>query len=197
MRVNRIVEKTFAEGPGCRFCIWVQGCNHKCKGCFSQHTWDINGGTELSVSSIIENINKVRDQIDGITFLGGEPFLQATELALIGEFAQSIGKNVITFSGYTYSELLEASLPDAKKLLAVTDLLIDGRFEEARKDFSRPLAGSSNQEFVYITNKITPDEMMNYKNRFEIRVEENGNISVNGMGDVDKLKEKLQKEIYF
>ena len=36
MRIGKIIEMTYAEGPGCRFCIWVQGCNHKCKGCFAE-----------------------------------------------------------------------------------------------------------------------------------------------------------------
>ncbi len=197
MRVNRIVSKTYAEGPGCRFCIWVQGCTHKCKGCFATHTWDVSGGTEFSVEEIIGQIEKVKDSICGVTFLGGEPFLQGQELALIGEYVHSIGKNVITFTGYKYSELSGLPVPGSSELIAVTDLLIDGKFDESLKDLSRPLVGSSNQNFVFLTDRISQQEMMEYKNRFEIRVGSDGVVNINGMGDVQKLEEKFKQKIYF
>lgn len=194
MKLHRIVSKTFAEGPGCRFCIWVQGCPHQCEGCFATDTWDMASGEEYSVQQIITVLEGVLPDIDGITLLGGEPFLQAEELSQLAVFVKEHNKNVIAFSGYTYSELSASAENGVQKLLAATDLLIDGRYIEELQDFSRPLAGSSNQQFVYLTDKITPEEMAAYKNRFEIRITRDGVVTVNGMGDINKLNDNIKNK---
>lgn len=192
MRVYKLLLNTLAEGPGIRVCIWVSGCNHECKGCFATHLWDYNGGSEMSVAEVIEKIEKVIDEIDGITFLGGEPFDQAMELVQIAEFVKQKGKNVISFSGYLYEELLQDE--EKRKLLEHTDLLCDGPFIEELTDYSRPLLGSSNQRFIFLSEAITEEEMAKYKNRLEIRVLKNGKTEINGMGNVKKIRETLLKE---
>ena len=188
MRVNKIINKTYAEGPGCRFCIWVQGCNHKCDGCLAADLWTFNGGYEISTQEIISQIDAVKDDICGVTFLGGEPFEYAEELAVIARYIHSINKNVITFTGYTYEVLKENST----HLLTETDLLIDGKFEKSLVDYSRPLVGSSNQRFIFLTNRILKYEIDDYKNRFEIRISQNGRTEINGMGNIEKIKNHLR-----
>lgn len=194
MRVHRVIEKTYAEGPGCRFCIWVQGCNHKCNGCFATDLWSFDGGYEISKDEIISKIEAVENDICGITFLGGEPFEYARELSVIAEYIHSLNKSVITFTGYNFEELSDKQ--SANLLLEQTDLLIDGRFDKRLVDYSRPLVGSSNQRFIYLTDRISKKEMNNYKNRFEIRISDNGKIEFNGMGNIEKIKEfiKCKKE---
>ena len=191
MRINRFVSKTRAAGPGTRFCIWMQGCSHACEGCFATELWDKNGGSEIAVSDIIDKIKMAGADIRGITLLGGEPFDQSAELAEVARFAQSAGLDVIAFSGYTYEEII-ADIKKAELLLYI-DLLLDGKFEQDKQDFSRPLVGSSNQRFIYLTDRIDEAEMKMYKNRFEIRTDENGKVYFNGMGDIEKLKEYTKK----
>lgn len=192
MRVYRILKKTYAEGPGCRYCIWVQGCNHKCHGCFAKDLWDFNGGYVKNYLDIIDEIGSVKDDICGITLLGGEPFEYSEELQHIAKYAHSIGKSVITFTGYTYENLL--NIPDAVLLLNETDLLIDGKFDQSKEDYSRPLVGSSNQRFIFLTNRIKENDIKAYKNRFEFRISENGKFEFNGMGNISRLKEFLKSE---
>lgn len=191
MRVHRIIETTYAEGPGCRFCIWVQGCNHKCEGCFAKDLWDFNGGYEASPDEIISQINHVKDDICGITLLGGEPFEYAKELSVIAAHAHSVKKSVITFTGYLYENL--KYVKDGYLLLNETDLLIDGHFDNSLVDYSRPLVGSSNQRFLYLTDKILKCDIENYKNRFEVRISENGQIKFNGMGNIEILKNYINE----
>ena len=193
MRVNRIVEKTFAEGPGCRFCIWVQGCNHNCEGCFATELWDYEKGYEISAHEIINRFQLVEDELDGITFLGGEPFDKASELSEVAKYVKSVQKNVITFTGYSYAELKGRDDIGTKALLENTDLLIDGEFVKEKTDYSRPLVGSSNQKFYYLGDGISKSQIENYKNRFELRYDEHGTIRFNGMGNVEKLKELIDK----
>ncbi len=192
MRVHRIVEKTYAEGPGCRFCVWVQGCNHKCDGCFATNLWSFEGGYEISVDEVISAIKLVEKDICGITFLGGEPFEYVEELSIIANYVHSINQNVITFTGYSYEQLLNKSKADL--LLNQTDLLIDGRFEKSLVDYSRPLVGSLNQRFIYLTDKISKEEISQYRNRFEVRISNDGKMEFNGMGNIEKLQEYIKKK---
>ena len=190
MRVHRIVEKTFAEGPGCRFSIWVQGCNHHCDGCFATDLWDFKGGYEISTEKVISDLQNVLKDISGVTFLGGEPFEYAAELSKIAEYIHSVDKNVITFTGYDYETLKNQS--SAKSLLDETDLLIDGRFEKSLVDYIRPLVGSKNQQFIFLTDKISKKDIIDYKDRFEIVISQTGKTEFNGMGNIDKLKKFLK-----
>lgn len=192
MRVHRIIERTYAEGPGCRFCIWVQGCSHHCDGCFAKDLWDFNGGYEISVNKIISMIESVENDICGVTFLGGEPFEYAEELSMIANYVHLDNKSVITFTGCLYDDLLKKE--NAVLLLNQTDLLIDGKFEKSLTDYSRPLVGSSNQRFIYLTDRISPKEIESYKNRFEVKITNNGKIEFNGMGNIDKLQEYIKNK---
>ena len=82
LRVFNILKNTKVEGPGNRYCIWVQGCSLHCRGCQATHTWSHSGGINLNTGDIIEDILNQKD-IEGVTFLGGEPFEQAEALGII------------------------------------------------------------------------------------------------------------------
>lgn len=187
MRINRVVEQTRAEGPGIRLCIWVQGCRHRCKGCYAKSTWDREEGMEVDSLSLVDVIRRNKDYIDGITFLGGEPFDQACELLPVAKAAKNMGLSIIAFSGYLYEELLKEN--GRNELLQYIDLLIDGPYEEEKQDFSRPLVGSSNQRFIYLTDQISKCEIENYRNQIELNIKANGKIEINGMTDIKKLSE--------
>ncbi len=68
------------DGPGIRFVIFMQGCALKCKYCHNRDTWDTNTGTNMSVSELVEKIQKYEEYIKlshgGVTATGGEPLLQ-------------------------------------------------------------------------------------------------------------------------
>ena len=101
LRVFKILEKTKVEGPNIRFCIWVQGCSRHCKGCYAKNTWNKNAGMLFSVDEIIKKIMAQKD-IEGVTFLGGEPFEQAEPLAYIAQKCKEKNLGVLTFTGGTY-----------------------------------------------------------------------------------------------
>lgn len=193
MKVHHILPLTKAEGPGTRFCLWVQGCAHGCDGCFAKDLWDYSGGYEVSKEDVIRQLQSVLDQIDGITFLGGEPMDQAADLYPIAAFAREHHKTVLTFSGYLFEDLLSSRDPAVHQLLSCTDLLADGPFMKDKLDYSRPLVGSSNQRFLYLTDAISEEELMQYHNRFEMRVDSHGLIRINGMGNIEKLQHYLER----
>lgn len=88
--VYKIIPNTAVEGPENRFCIWVQGCKKHCKGCWATDTWAFDVGKKYSVESLYEQILEQKDNIEGVTFLGGEPFEQAKALS---ELAKKVKAN--------------------------------------------------------------------------------------------------------
>lgn len=182
IRVHHILNDTVAEGPGRRFCIWVQGCCHRCPGCFAEDTWDPDGGHCTDTADIIVQIGTQLGNIEGITFLGGEPFMQAEALAEIAAYAKERGLSVFCFTGYTIEEL--PALGDAaERLLSYTDVLADGRYVREKRDFSRPWVGSSNQRFHFLTDRYKEQEILGTHNKIELRLKKDGSIMINGMGD--------------
>jgi len=93
------------------------------------------------------------DDIEGITFSGGEPFDQAHCLARVARLAREARDlGVVCFSGYTREELQSGGVPSAGELLDEVDLLIDGPFLAARPrgSFWR---GSDNQRLHHLSSR--------------------------------------------
>lgn len=191
--VHRILAHTEAEGLGLRFCIWVQGCSIHCEGCANPEMWEFGVGTKAPVKQLIHEI-KETPGIEGVTFLGGEPFEQAAPLAEIAKHVRTKGLSVITFTGYQYEQLAESKEQDTQALLAQTDLLIDGPYRKERRTFSLPWVGSDNQRYWFLTNRYHQNQLQNVRNRFELHVLPNGTLEINGMGNDKKLKKLLQEE---
>ena len=141
LRVFNILKNTKVEGPETRYCIWVQGCSRHCKGCQAVHTWSHSGGVLYNVKDIIADIKKQKN-IEGVTFLGGEPFEQAEALGIIAKAVKETGFGVLCFTGSLLEELQQNE--KNKTLLENIDLLIDGAFEADKVDYSRPWCGSTN-----------------------------------------------------
>lgn len=190
LSIYKILEETNVEGPFTRFCIWVQGCSRHCKGCYVQNTWDKSKGKIFSVDDIFEKI-KTKKNIEGVTFLGGEPFEQAEALGILAEKCKNIGLGVLTFTGGNYEELKELNDTNINRLLENTDLLIDGKFDEEKLDYSLPWVGSSNQRYIFLTDRYSEETIKNSKNKIEIHFEKSGKIFMNGMGDFDKIARDL------
>lgn len=147
LRIAGTVNDSIVDGDGIRFTIFTQGCPHHCEGCHNPQTHDFNGGTVVNTDELLEKI-KQNPLLDGVTFSGGEPFCQAHELAVLGEKIKSLGLNITTYTGYTFEELYTGNNVDWNELLAVTDILIDGRFIPELKDWTIKFRGSSNQRYI-------------------------------------------------
>jgi len=190
IRVNSYIAQTKADGIGTRFAIWVQGCSLRCDGCANSFMWNFEGGISYDVCDFIDIIKSNSDKIEGITWLGGEPTEQIEAVTEISEAVKKMGLSVILFSGYDYSELLKR--PDFKKLARYVDILIDGRFEKDKQDFSRPWVGSSNQNYYFLSDRYSMQDVEKCKNKIEIRISADSNILMTGMGDSEKLRELIK-----
>lgn len=152
IRLFGTASDSIVDGPGLRFVIFVQGCPHACPGCHNPESHDPTGGTLSSTRELWEKIIS-KPEITGVTFSGGEPFTHAEALAEIGKGVRELGKNVMTYSGYTYDRLLEMAKTDRHihDLLSVTNYLVDGPFVIAERDITLKYRGSSNQRILDIT----------------------------------------------
>ena len=150
MRLSGITPESFVDGPGLRFVIFVQGCLHRCPHCQNPETWDINAGREFSVRQLVRMLKPHGKTKQGITLSGGEPFLQAGELAQVAAAARNIGLDVVTYTGFTYEQLVQSGDSDRKALLLASDILIDGRYIDGLKSMTLQFRGSSNQRVIDI-----------------------------------------------
>jgi anaerobic ribonucleoside-triphosphate reductase activating protein len=145
------------NGPGNRFVLWTQGCSKGCKNCFNPETWSYSIYKELSPRQISELIKNF--EVDGVTISGGDPLEQEEELLELLFLLKEIKlpKGIILFSGFSRNEILEN--PIREKCLSLIDVLIDGRYIDEKR-ISSNLAGSSNQEFHFLTDKILRDSIL-------------------------------------
>ena len=149
LQLAGVIRESIVDGPGIRFVVFAQGCPHHCPGCHNPDTHDSAGGYTGDTSSLLTEFRK-NPLLAGITLSGGEPFMQAEPLAELAREIRAMGKNVVTYTGYTIEYLL-AHLPEHpgwEDLLCGTDVLIDGPFIEAEKSLMLRFRGSRNQRAI-------------------------------------------------
>ena len=131
--------------------VFTQGCSHNCKGCHNPHTHSYTGGMLVKVGEIIDRMKK-NPLLDGLTISGGEPFDQAKAAGILAYCAKRLGYDVRTYTGYMYEELVERAKRDldCKTLLENTDVLVDGEFDESKKDVNLRFKGSTNQREIVL-----------------------------------------------
>ena len=145
--INNCIEESIVDGPGLRFVIFTQGCPHHCPGCHNPQTHQITGGTfvetEILLARIVEN-----PLLQGVTFSGGEPFLQSAALADLAQKLHVNSLDVVTYTGYTLEKLKAMKDESINALLRESDLLIDGPFQSENRDLTLPFRGSSNHRII-------------------------------------------------
>ena len=151
--LSGIVSDSIVDGPGIRVSIFSQGCPHHCEGCHNPETWGFGSGTDMDEETIME-IVRSNPLCRGVTFSGGEPFAQAAGFAKLARLLRTAGKEVASYSGYTFEALLEGT-DDQRALLEAIDVLIDGPFLQAEKTLEIPFRGSRNQRILDVQKSLT------------------------------------------
>jgi len=185
------IPMTKAEGPGKRFAVWVQGCPMRCPGCCNPQylSFESDRTQRMTPASLAAEILEHRDNIQGVTFIGGEPFSQAAGVAVVAETVRAAGLSVMIFSGFTLAELRDSAHPDfaaRARLLAETDLLVDGPYLREQHVTDRRWIGSANQRVHFLTERYRHLEEAwdPAPNTIEIRIR-NGELFVNGFPHPD------------
>ena len=159
MHYGNIKKFDVANGEGIRTTLFVSGCTNRCKNCFQPETWAFDYG-EPFTDEVAEDILSTFDNsaVRGLTVLGGEPMEPSNQRALLPflrEFKRRYPKkNLWLFTGNLYEELTGAlgehpkCLDITGEILSLVDILVDGRFEEEKKQLGLRFRGSSNQRII-------------------------------------------------
>lgn len=155
IRIAGLVSDSIVDGPGIRYAIFTQGCAHECHGCHNPTTWDFNGGVEVDIDKIIDQIvsNPI---LSGVTLTGGDPFYQIDAALELTYKLKSLGINIVAFTGFTYEELLQMkeTNPNLDRLLHNIDAIVDGPYIEEERDLTLHFRGSRNQRVIDVPASI-------------------------------------------
>ncbi|CAM2890510.1 anaerobic ribonucleoside-triphosphate reductase-activating protein [Vibrio neptunius] len=136
------------NGPGTRCTLFVSGCIHQCRGCYNQSTQRIDSGvwfTQQVEDQILKDLKDTRIKRRGLSLSGGDP-LHPANVADVFRLVKRVrkecpDKDIWMWTGYTLAELTV----EQQEVVALLDVLIDGKFEQEKKDLNLEWRGSSNQ----------------------------------------------------
>ena len=107
----------------------------------------MDGGYLVDTEEILMTI-RANPLLSGVTFSGGEPFVQPVPLTHLAREVRALGLDVWSYTGYTLEELCEMKKPDVDALLDELDVLVDGPFILAERDLTLRFRGSRNQRVI-------------------------------------------------
>jgi len=145
--------------------------------------FDFSPRTIIEADELFELILRVKESrdIEGVTFLGGEPMLQAQGLSRLAFLCRENDVSVMVFTGYNLDDLRAGELPGVTELVAYTDILVDGPYIRELPDRERRWTGSRNQRFRYLTTRYAPgleSDAVNRDNEIAVRLD--GTLRING-----------------
>lgn len=123
-----IAEASIHDGPGLRITVFLKGCPLRCIWCHSPEgqgsapeTLVFPGGTRLageywSPQKLSEYLLDKSDLLDGVTFSGGEPLMQADFLMEVLDMIKDALPSIIDTSGHGPYEKLKALAERAESL---------------------------------------------------------------------------------
>ncbi len=159
MLYSQIRPLDVTNAPGLSVSIFSSGCPFKCKGCHNQELWGLEKGKKFTPETeqlILKMLD--REYIHSLVCLGGEPLLDRN-LSDLAELTGCVpaGKDIWLYTGYTLEELKERCEEDISShhygdlfmILNNVDYIVDGRFEQDKRDITLAFRGSSNQRIWY------------------------------------------------
>ncbi len=194
-KLNRIQYPVYNCGKGKRIGIWVQGCSLSCKGCVSKTLQTKNGGKNIEIEYLVNEIIKVSHEFTGITITGGEPFQQYHQLiAFCAYLKQYTDMEIYVFSGY-YLEELYKLYPD-KVFNRFIDYLMDGRYEQSKHD-DLNVRGSENQNLYKFENGVAVKQKEYFKSdKVGLKIDDDNQVYLSGIpkkGELYELSKNLKQ----
>lgn len=156
IRIAGIVEESIVDGPGIRYVVFTQGCNHNCKGCHNPESHSFTGGKIVKIKDLVKNIID-NPLLKGVTLSGGEPFEQVDAcISLIDEVKKYNDRlDFLAYSGYYIEEILKDK--EKSRLLNKLDYLVDGPYIEEESSQLLKFRGSKNQNFIDLKEYFKKD----------------------------------------
>ena len=168
-----------ANGEGVRVSVFVSGCNHHCKGCFNKCAWDFNYGNKFTDAEINKVLNYLdHEYISGLSLLGGEPLELINQeglLPLVKKVKEKFPqKNIWCYTGFDFEKDVVGKMIPGNKisrdLLSYIDVIVDGKFEEEKKDLRLRFRGSSNQRIINVQESLRTNTLVNFALADELQI---------------------------
>lgn len=161
-RYNAIKDFDINQSKGVSVSLWWQGCEHRCEGCFSPHTWNFEEGeefTEETIKYIVYLLTK--DSIKkNLSILGGET-LSPNKLEMLEKLLREVrakvpNAEVWLWTGYLYENVCNL------EVIKLVDVVIDGKYNIEQHDPTR-YKGSKNQRVISVKESINSGEIVLYE----------------------------------
>ena len=159
------------NGVRTRCVLFVAGCEHHCKGCYNQSTWDKNTGNPINtplITKIIDDLSDTNIPRDGITITGGDPlalYNRDSTKALISTIrGRCPTKSIWVYTGYEYEDI-------PKEYLDGIDILIDGKYIESERNPKLSFRGSNNQRIIDVNESINTNNIILAKEYYREQIE--------------------------
>lgn len=183
MNYLKIDKCDYLNGRGVGVVLWLSGCNHHCDGCQNQKSWDINAGQPFDKKTEDELIEHLKlPYISRITFSGGDPLHENNikdVLNLVNKIRLQLpDKTIWLYTGYTWEEIMKYEFGseyikdnnmgywncDALRQIIASkcDVLVDGRYEENKRDITLKWAGSRNQRVIDVQQSVKNNNVVLY-----------------------------------
>ena len=175
MRYASMRSLDISNGENVGVSLFVQGCHFHCYNCFNSNTWDFDSGkewTEETENKFMELIN--RPYIKRISILGGEPLADENVMTintLLTQIKKDFSNKIIwIYSGYTWEQIFDnhqhvevSSInKNRQDVIFNSDILVDGRFINSKKDITLKWRGSSNQRVIDVKKSIKENKIILY-----------------------------------
>lgn len=162
--IGDYIKESINEGEFLRSVIYISGCKHKCRNCFSPQTWDFEHGIEFTdkVQDKIINDIKTNSLVKGLTICGGDSFFSPLDMVkFIEKFKKELPNHTIwVYTGFTYEQILDNK--DMLEYLKLVDVIIDGKFIEHEKDLTLKFRGSRSQRLIDVQASLKQDKVILY-----------------------------------
>lgn len=167
MNYSGIIKADFANGLGVRVTLFVSGCDLRCHGCHSPKLWNYENGipfddeTKEEVMSCLQ-----KNWVSGLTLSGGQP-LASENIASVYELVREVKerlplKNIWLYTGYTllpedFSETDDSLL---RRTIAMCDVIVDGEYDDSKRDTTLAFRGSSNQRVIDVKQTVASGQIV-------------------------------------
>jgi anaerobic ribonucleoside-triphosphate reductase activating protein len=162
-----LVKNDVLNGEGFRVSLFVSGCNRRCKGCHSPHTWCPCAGELFDDNTKQEIFKEVsKSHYNGISILGGDPLMPYNEpevLLLLKEFKMKFpSKTVWLWTGDVFENIKNHDI------INYIDTLVDGRFILELRNLSLNWRGSENQRIIDVKKSLINGEVILATEYYEV-----------------------------
>ena len=132
--------------------------------CFNKEAQDFNYGKSYTKEVEDLFISYIKDEhVDGACLLGGEVFQQNLDviLNLVKRIKEEAQKPIYIWTGYLWEIFFQ--FKQILDILKYIDIIIDGQFEEDKKDLTLKNKGSWNQREIDVQKSLLNGEIVLYK----------------------------------